>query len=76
VALFSKIIFAIFKMRVIFKSVWVRKLIGKLGVPYNRRLRVRRLTFFQTAYHSAPRKATLSVSIQFENQADAGFVLV
>ena len=28
-------------MRVIFKSVWVRKLIGKLGVPYNRRLRVR-----------------------------------
>jgi hypothetical protein len=23
------------------KSVWVRKLIGKLGVPYNRRLRVR-----------------------------------
>jgi len=24
-----------------FKSVWVRKLIGKLGVPYNRRLRVR-----------------------------------
>jgi hypothetical protein len=33
--------FAIFKMRAIFKSVWVRKLIGKLGVPYNRRLRVR-----------------------------------
>ncbi|MGD0207863.1 MAG: hypothetical protein ABSC89_09690 [Verrucomicrobiota bacterium] len=31
----------IFKMRAIFKSVWVRKLIGKLGVPYNRRLRVR-----------------------------------
>jgi hypothetical protein len=28
-------------MRAIFKSVWVRKLIGKLGVPYNRRLRVR-----------------------------------
>ena len=25
----------------IFKSCWVRKLIGKLGVPYNRRLRVR-----------------------------------
>jgi hypothetical protein len=25
----------------IFKSFWVRKLIGKLGVPYNRRLRVR-----------------------------------
>ena len=24
-----------------FKSVWVRKLIGKLGVPYNRRLGVR-----------------------------------
>jgi hypothetical protein len=36
-----KIIFAIFTMRAIFKSVWVRKLIGKLGVPYNRRLRVR-----------------------------------
>jgi hypothetical protein len=36
-----KIIFAIFKMRAIFKSVWVRKLIGKLGVPYNRRLGVR-----------------------------------
>ena len=29
------------KMRANFKSVWVRKLIGKLGVPYNRRLRVR-----------------------------------
>jgi hypothetical protein len=28
-------------MRAIFKSYWVRKLIGKLGVPYNRRLRVR-----------------------------------
>jgi len=28
-------------MRVNFKSVWVRRLIGKLGVPYNRRLRVR-----------------------------------
>ena len=31
----------ILKMRAIFKSFWVRKLIGKLGVPYNRRLRVR-----------------------------------
>ena len=31
----------IFKMRANFKSVWVRKLIGKLGVPYNRRLGVR-----------------------------------
>jgi hypothetical protein len=30
-----------FKMYAIFKSYWVRKLIGKLGVPYNRRLRVR-----------------------------------
>jgi hypothetical protein len=28
-------------MRANFKTVWVRKLIGKLGVPYNRRLRVR-----------------------------------
>jgi hypothetical protein len=28
-------------MRAIFKSFWVRKLIGKLGVPYNRRLPVR-----------------------------------
>jgi hypothetical protein len=28
-------------MRAIFQSYWVRKLIGKLGVPYNRRLRVR-----------------------------------
>jgi hypothetical protein len=28
-------------MRAMFKSYWVRKLIGKLGVPYNRRLRVR-----------------------------------
>jgi hypothetical protein len=28
-------------MRAILKSFWVRKLIGKLGVPYNRRLRVR-----------------------------------
>jgi hypothetical protein len=33
--------FDIFKMRANFKSVWVRKLIGKLGVPYNRRLGVR-----------------------------------
>jgi hypothetical protein len=33
--------FDIPKMRAIFKSVWVRKLIGKLGVPYNRRLAVR-----------------------------------
>jgi hypothetical protein len=33
--------FVIPKMRAIFKSVWVRKLIGKLGVPYNRRLGVR-----------------------------------
>jgi len=32
--------FDIFKMRAIFQSFWVRKLIGKLGVPYNRRLRV------------------------------------
>ena len=28
-------------MRAIFKPIWVRKLIGKLGVPYNRRLPVR-----------------------------------
>jgi hypothetical protein len=28
-------------MRAISKSFWVRKLIGKLGVPYNRRLGVR-----------------------------------
>src|ERR1017187_5860514 len=28
-------------MSAIFQSYWVRKLIGKLGVPYNRRLRVR-----------------------------------
>jgi hypothetical protein len=28
-------------MRATFKSVWVRRLIGKPGVPYNRRLRVR-----------------------------------
>jgi len=28
-------------MCAIFQSFWVRKLIGKLGVPYNRRLRVR-----------------------------------
>jgi hypothetical protein len=33
--------FDIFKMRAKLKSIWVRKLIGKLGVPYNRRLRVR-----------------------------------
>lgn len=33
--------FDIFQMRAIFKPYWVRKLIGKLGVPYNRRLRVR-----------------------------------
>jgi len=28
-------------MRAIFKSFWVRKLIGKLDAPYNRRLAVR-----------------------------------
>ena len=28
-------------MRAILQSFWVRKLIGKLGVPYNRRLGVR-----------------------------------
>ena len=28
-------------MCAIFKSVWVRRLIGKPGVPYNRKLRVR-----------------------------------
>jgi hypothetical protein len=37
----SESIFDILKMRAIFKPIWVRKLIGKLGVPYNRRLRVR-----------------------------------
>jgi hypothetical protein len=37
----QKIIFAIFKMCAIFTSFWVRRLIGKPGVPYNRRLRVR-----------------------------------
>jgi hypothetical protein len=30
----------ILKMRANFKPFWVRKLIGKLRVPYNRRLRV------------------------------------
>ena len=33
--------FNFFKMLAICKSVWVRKLTGKLGVPYNRRLGVR-----------------------------------
>jgi hypothetical protein len=33
--------FDILKMYAIFQSFWVRKLIGKLRVPYNRRLRVR-----------------------------------
>jgi hypothetical protein len=33
--------FDISKMRAIFKSFWVRRLNGKPGVPYNRRLRVR-----------------------------------
>jgi IS1 family transposase len=37
----TKIKFEIHKMRAIFKSFWVRKLIGKLGVPYNRTLGVR-----------------------------------
>ena len=40
-ALFPKIIFAIFKMCAILQLLRVHKLIGKLGVPYNRRLRVR-----------------------------------
>jgi hypothetical protein len=33
--------FDTFMMYAIFKSFWMRKLIGKLGVPYNRRLGVR-----------------------------------
>jgi hypothetical protein len=33
--------FDFFKMRAIFKLLWVRRLIGKPGVPYNRRLGVR-----------------------------------
>ena len=37
----AEIIFEILKMCAIFQLLWVRKLIGKLGVPYNRRLRVR-----------------------------------
>jgi hypothetical protein len=44
---------------------WVRKLIGKLGVPYNRRLRVRgspHPLFMTLIYHSPQRIATLSVS--------------
>src|SRR5277367_6197141 len=41
----------ILKMRAKFKSVWVRKLIGKLGVPYNRRLRVRGSPHPQTSCH-------------------------
>src|ERR1700722_4980074 len=32
---------AFYKMYAIFQLCWVRKLIGKLSVPYNRRLRVR-----------------------------------
>jgi hypothetical protein len=39
-ALETKIIFAIFKMRATFNH-WVRRLIGKPSVPYNRRLPVR-----------------------------------
>jgi hypothetical protein len=41
VGIVGNITFDFSKMRAIFKSIWVRKLIGKLGVPYNRRLRVR-----------------------------------
>ena len=51
-----------------FKSYWVRKLIGKLGVPYNRRLRVR------GSPHPNGYDAGLSLaaaeSNAFRNQAD------
>lgn len=41
VVFFAEIIFDILKMNANFRLFWVRKLIGKLGVPYNRRLGVR-----------------------------------
>jgi hypothetical protein len=51
------------KMCAIFKLIWVRKLIGKLGVPYNRRLRVRGSPIHSTmtpVYRFSQWKATLS----------------
>jgi hypothetical protein len=52
-------------MRAIFKSCWVRRLIGKPGVPYNRKLQVQGSShplFYALIYHSPQRKATLSVA--------------
>jgi hypothetical protein len=50
-------------MRANFKSFWVRKLIGKLGVPYNRRLRVRGFRIhvaMQLVYRPPQRKSVIS----------------
>jgi hypothetical protein len=59
----QKIHFAIFKMRAIFQTCWVRRLIGKLGVPYNRRLRVRGFRIhvaMQLVYRPPQRKSVIS----------------
>jgi hypothetical protein len=60
--------FDIFKMRAIFKSVWVRKLIGKLGVPYNRRLRVRGAP--QPLFYAADLSLPVADSNAFRIHAD------
>lgn len=54
-------------MRAIFKSVWVRKLIGKLGVPYNRRLGVRGSS--HPPYYDADLSLPAADSNAFRNQS-------
>jgi IS1 family transposase len=55
------------KFYAIFKSVWVRKLIGKLGVPYNRRLRVRGSP--HPLYYDADLSLPAADSNAFRNQS-------
>jgi IS1 family transposase len=55
-------------MRAIFKSVWVRKLIGKLGVPYNRRLGVRGSS--HPLNYDADLSLNAAVSNAFRNHCD------
>jgi hypothetical protein len=57
-------------MRAIFTIVWVRKLIGKLGVPYNRRLGVRGSS--HPLNYDADLSLIAAVSNAFRIQSDLG----
>jgi hypothetical protein len=59
--------FDIFKKRVNFKSIWVRKLIGKLGVRYNRGLGVR--GSLHPLYYDADLSLPAADSNAFRNQS-------